>query len=79
MSRRLFGMTNANEFYPRHYVSEVLPSDIKPVVDRWNERAKEDKDFESPAKRITRLKDGMVESDRRTNGEDLLAPARQTP
>ena len=28
------------------------------------------------AKRIIRLTDGMIESDRRTNGEDLLASAR---
>ena len=29
------GITNENEFYGHHYLSEVFQGDIKALIDRW--------------------------------------------
>ncbi|MCG5542025.1 Eco57I restriction-modification methylase domain-containing protein, partial [Halorhodospira sp. M38] len=34
------GITNENEFYSEHYLSEVFSTDIKAVVDRWQQAEK---------------------------------------
>ena len=33
------GIHNENEFYSRHYLSEIFSGDIRATVDRWRERA----------------------------------------
>ena len=43
-STALTGIQNENEFYSRHYLSEVFAKDIQDTVARWREAAAEDED-----------------------------------
>ena len=37
MSERFLGIENVHEFYTEHYLSAILQSDIKPVIQSWRE------------------------------------------
>ena len=56
MSESVYGVYNGNEFYSYHYVSEVLASALAPVIDRWNERSREDENFIPPYRRSASLR-----------------------
>ncbi len=67
---------------PTGNLDSVTTEEILALLGELNQQGKtiimvtHEPDVGDRAKRITRLKDGKIESDRRTNGEDLLAPAR---
>ena len=49
------GISNENEFYSAHYLSEVFKGDIKNTLDRWVESAEQDESYQPPYKRLSNL------------------------
>jgi len=49
------GISNENEFYSHHYLSEVFKGDIKQVLDGWQQRKDEKQDYETPHQRLRGL------------------------
>jgi len=53
------GISNENEFYSHHYLSEVFKGDIKQVLDGWQQRKADEVDheggFETPHQRLKGL------------------------
>jgi len=49
------GISNENEFYSHHYLSEVFKGDIKQVLDGWQQRKDEEADYEVPYQRLKGL------------------------
>ncbi|MCB1716350.1 MAG: hypothetical protein KDK05_14595, partial [Candidatus Competibacteraceae bacterium] len=51
----LIGISNDNEFYSHHYLSEVFRGDIKGLLDDWQRSADDDADFIAPPLRLRNL------------------------
>ena len=45
----LAGISNENEFFSHHYLSELFQGDIRETVNRWNEAEAADSERTSPA------------------------------
>ena len=51
------GISNENEFFSHHYLSELFEGDIKETVKRWNEDEAADPERTAPHKRLRALRD----------------------
>jgi len=49
------GITNENEFYSAHYLSEVFKGDIKETLDTWVAKAEQDEHYQPSFKRLNNL------------------------
>ncbi len=52
----LAGISNENEFFSHHYLSELFQGDIRETVNRWNEAEAADSERTSPHKRLWALR-----------------------
>jgi len=67
------GISNENEFYSHHYLSEVFKGDIKHVLDGWQQRKDDESDhedgFETPHQRLKGLaRDYFIMRERMSRG-----------
>lgn len=49
------GISNENEFYSAHYLSEVFKGDIKETLDTWTNKAEQDEHYQPPFKCLNNL------------------------
>ena len=48
----LVGITNENEFYTNHYLSEIFEKDTSDQISSWQEKENEDESYKTPFKRL---------------------------
>lgn len=48
----LVGITNENEFYTNHYLSEIFEKDTSDQISSWQEKENQDENYKTPFKRL---------------------------
>ena len=48
----LIGITNENEFYTNHYLSEIFEKDTSDQISSWQEKENEDENYKTPFKKL---------------------------
>ena len=75
------GISNENEFFSHHYLSELFDGDIKETVKRWNETEAADPERTAPHKRLRALRDThtrlLRRAEKAVDGATRLAHQRE--
>ena len=75
------GISNENEFFSHHYLSELFEGDIKETVKRWNEAEAADPERTAPHKRLRALRDRhtrlLRRAEKAVDGATRLAHQRE--
>lgn len=51
----LVGITNHNEFFTSHFISEIFPADVKEIISQWHQKHEQNTDWQMPNRALRGL------------------------